>query len=401
MTTRDELVRDTAESGIPRVVGAVAALLPLTLLVQTLVHLGDYRQPAVPVLVWLGILAAAAWLVPRSRAGGLTGREAMLAIAGAVAAVVLVGLERRPSLAGGTVHWSILGTIWLLALVALSRPAWTWVSGAVLVLATHAAFLIHALGVTALSLSQVGAAAYVLVVIMVNFAGLRPTLRAQADVAARRATLASTSAAERAAAAAVGDDRRRRFALLEMAALPLLRGIADGALDPADPLVQERCAEHASALRHSLADRPAALGGVLAGLEPALRAARARGLLVEVQQVGERGSPGPAVTAAARAALERVLGALAPEAVTLTVLSSGDETELYLTFGGPLRGVPGVPGGAGRSGGRNGPNNGAAVPDVTGVGRDVPAAAGWHAAVEVDETGAGCLELRWREATVP
>jgi hypothetical protein len=327
------------------------------------------------------MLAAAAWLVPRSRAGGVSGRQAILAIACAVAAVVLVGVERRASAAAGTVNWSILGTIWVLALVALSRPAWAWVSGAVLVLAAHAVFIIRALGVSPLSLAQLGAATYIIVVILAVFAGLRPTLGIQADVAARRATLASTSAAERAAAAAVRDDRARRFALLEMEALPLLRGIADGTLDPGDHAVQQRCAAHASALRHSLVDRPQAAGGLLAGLEPALGAARARGLLVEVQVVGDPGEPGPDVAGAALAAVERVLGALPPGPVTLTVLSSGDDTEMYLTFGGPLPAAPDLPG----------------RPDLADLGYGLPAAAGWRAAVDVDETGPGCLELGWRK----
>jgi hypothetical protein len=359
-------------------VGAVAAILPFTLLVQVLAHPGNYRQPAVPVLVWLGMLAAAAWLVPRSRAGGISGPQAIVAITGAVAAVVLVGVERRASVAAGTVNWSILGTVWVLALVALSRPAWTWVSGALLVLAAHTAFIVRALGVTPLSLAQVGAATYIIVVIMAVFAGLRPTLRIQADVAARRATLASTSAAERAAAAAVRDDRERRFALLELEALPLLRAIADGTLDPADRAVQQRCAAHASALRHSLTDRRPVASGLLAGLEPALSTARARGLLVEVQLVGDPGEPGPEVAGAALAAVGRVLSALPPAPVTLTILSAGDDAEMYLTFGGPLAAAPGLP-------------------DVTDLGRSLPAAAGWRAAADVDETGTGCLELGWRK----
>ena len=133
MVSRDEVIWDAAESWIPRMVGAVAAILPITLLIQVLVNPDDYRQSAVPVAVWLGMLAAAAWLVPRARAGGLTGAEAVVAIVVAFAAVVLVGWERRAHGSAATVDWSILGTVWALALVVLSRPAWAWVSGALLV----------------------------------------------------------------------------------------------------------------------------------------------------------------------------------------------------------------------------------------------------------------------------
>jgi DNA-binding CsgD family transcriptional regulator len=63
----------------------------------------------------------------------------------------------------------------------------------------------------------------------------------------RRAALASRSAAERAAVAAIAEVRRDRLELLEMEALPLLRGIADGTLDPSDGAVRQRCAEEEAA----------------------------------------------------------------------------------------------------------------------------------------------------------
>ena len=81
-------------SELPRAVAVVAAIWQLTLLVQVLVYLNDYRQPAVPVVVWLGMLVAAAWLVPRARAGGLTGMQSAVAVAVALAAVVAVGWDR-------------------------------------------------------------------------------------------------------------------------------------------------------------------------------------------------------------------------------------------------------------------------------------------------------------------
>ena len=59
----------------------------------------------------------------------------------------------------------------------------------------------------------------------------------------------------------------------------------------------------------------------------------------------------------------------------LTVLAPGDDVELYLTFGAPLR----------------------AVPDLTRFGLDLPAAARWRAALSATETGEGCLEVSWRK----
>jgi hypothetical protein len=357
-------------------VGAVAVLLPLTVLIQVLAELHDYREPVVPVAVWLGVLAVAAWLVPRARAGGFTAAEAAAAVAIALAALAVTGWERRAHYDPGSVDLSILGTVWVLVLVELSRPAWAWISGALLVFAVHTAFVIRDMGMAPLSLAQLAAAGYAIVIILVAFAALRPTLATHASIVARRAALASKSAAERAAAAAIQEDRRERLALMELEALPLLRGIAAGTLDPADARVRERCARHAATLRHSLTDRDRSAGGLLAGLEQVLRAARARGVLVDVRVIGDPGHPAPEVADAVRAAVDGVLSALPPHPVTLTVLAPGDDVELYVIFGEPPR----------------------AVPDVARLGRKVPAAAGWRAMVNLDETGAGSLELCWRKA---
>jgi len=376
MVSRDGVMRDTYESELPRMVGAVAAIWQLAMLIQVMIYLHDYRHPAVQVGVWLGIFSAVRWLLPRARAGGLSSTQAAVAVAVAVAAVVLVGWDRRVHGDTGTVDWSVVGTAWLLAFVALSRPAWEWASGALLIFAAHAVFAIHMLGVTSLSLARLAVTGYTLMAILVLFAALRPTLRTHARMAARRAALASRRAAERAAAAAVHEDRRERLALLEVEALPLLRGIAEETLDPADREIRERCARHAATLRRALTDRERTAGGLVAELEPALHGARARGLPVEVQVVGDPGRPMWEVVGATLAAVDGVMKALPPHPVTLTVLASGDEVEVYVTFDRP----PG------------------ATPDLTALRRKVPAAAGWHATVDVEETGAGCLEVRWRQA---
>ena len=136
---------EATESAAPRVVGAVAIALPAGLLVQALVDHAGYRHPVVPVVVWLGMLAVAAWLMPRARAGNLSNAHAAVAIAVAVAAVTAIGLDRRGVGAAMNVDWTILGVIWLLALLALISPAWVWVPGAALVTGIHSVFVVHAL----------------------------------------------------------------------------------------------------------------------------------------------------------------------------------------------------------------------------------------------------------------
>jgi len=295
-----------------------------------------------------------------------------------VAAVTAIGLDRRVADAAMNVDWTILGVVWLLGLLALTSPAWVWVPGAALVTGIHSVFVVRALGFSPLGLTRLAASSYAVVSILAVFTALRPALRMHAEMAMRRAALASQSAAERAAVAAIGDVRRDRLGLLETEALPLLRGIADGTLDPSDGAVRTRCAEHAATLRRALVDRAPQPSGLLAGLEPVLGAARERNVPAEVQVIGDLADPGEHVVRATVAAVDRVLRALRPQPAILTVLGSGDEAEIYLTFEqAPLTGV-----------------------DVAGLGCAVPAEAAWRAALEAEDDGPGCLEVRWR-AVVP
>jgi hypothetical protein len=377
VVSHHEAVREVTEPGLQRVVGVMAVILPLAALIQMLANVHDYYQPAVAVTVWLATLVAGAWLVPRIGTRVLTRGESAAAVVIAVAAVAVIGWEHRPRHGSGTVDLAILGTVWLLVLVALSRPVRAWIPGALAVFAVHAALLIRVAGASPLSLSKVAAAGYILAGVLIAFASVRPTLAMHTRMAARRAALASRSEAERAAAAAVQQDRRSRLALLEVEALPLLHGIADGMLHPADGDVRDRCARHAAVLRHSLTDRAAGTGGLVAGLASALRAASARGLLVDLQVIGDPGPEAPEVARAVLAVVDAVLSELPPHQVMLTVLASGHDVELYLTFSGSLRDTP----------------------DLASFGRNVPAAARWHASVTAEPAGTGCLEIGWRKGT--
>ena len=101
MVSHAGAVQDVTEGAVPRFAAILAAVLPVGLLVQVLGELRDYRHPAVPVAVWLSLLAAAWWLIPRARGGGLTRRQAAVAVAVALAAVSAVGWDRRPHVPAG------------------------------------------------------------------------------------------------------------------------------------------------------------------------------------------------------------------------------------------------------------------------------------------------------------
>jgi hypothetical protein len=369
------VARETAETGLMRVVAALAVIMPTVALVQVIADSRDYSQPAVALGAWLGVLGAAAWLVPRLRRGGLTAGETMAAISIAVAAVVAVGAARRPHGAPGSVDLAILGTAWLLILVVMSRSARVWIPGALLVFAVHGAAIIGEGGLNPLSLSKLEAGGYIMAIVLIAFSAVRPTLAARARIAARQAALASRSAAERAGVTAIQQERQDRLAVLEREALPLLRGIADGTLDPASDGVREQCARHAAILRDSLTGRAPEAGELAAALEPTLRAARERGLLVTEQLIGDPGVGPPWAARAVLATLDAVLSELPAHQAILTVIASGGEVELYLTFDAPLR----------------------SMPDLTRFRPDLPVSAHWHAALVATETGGGCLELRWRK----
>ena len=373
MTPR-EVARDTVEAGLTRLVRVLAVVMPSLALVQALADARDYRQPVAAIVIWLAVLGAGAWLVPRLGRGGLTAGETAAAVTIAVAAVAATGAVHRAHGTTGGADLAILGTAWLLLLVVVSHPARVWVPVALLVFAVQSVVLVGEQGPSLLSLSQVGVGGYSIVTVLIAFAALRPTVDLHVGLAARQAALASKSAAERAAAAAIRQERGSRLAVLESEALPLLRGIADGTLDPAAAAVREQCARHAAVLRRALTERAPA-GELMAGLERTLRAAAERGLAVTVQAIGDPGAPRPAVARAVLATVEAVLGALAPQQAVLTVLAAGDDIELYLTFSAPLR----------------------AAPDVTRFGLDLPAAASWRAALNATEAGEGFLEVSWQK----
>jgi len=377
MVSPHKVVGDVAEAGLSRMVGTIAVILPAVALLQVLANAHNYRQPAAVIAAWLAVIGAAAWLTPRMRARVLSGAEAAAAIALAIAAVTVVGAERQGNVMPGSVDLSILGTLWLLVVVVMSVPIWVSVSAALTVYAAHSALLIRAEGVNPLTLSELEAAGYICAAFLIAAAVLRPTIAVHVSLGARRASLASRSAAERAAAAAIGQERQSRLAVLEREALPLLRGIADGTLDPAASDVRDRCARHAAVLRHSLAEGAPGVGDLAGGLKPAFQAARERGLLVTVQLVGDPGPAPPGLAAAVLATVDAVLRSLPPQQVTLTVLAVGDDVELYLAFDVP-------------------PPSG---PDPTQLPQpsDLPAAAGWRATVNAADSGGGYLEVSWRK----
>ena len=377
MVSHHAVVRETAEYGLMRAVTVLAVVMPVVALLQVVANSRDYRAPAVALGTWLAVIGATAWLLPRLRRGGLTAAQTAAAIAIAVAAVVAVGVAHRPHGAPSSVDLGILGTVGLLIFVAMTCRARVWIPGALLVFGAHSATVICEGGLNPLNLSKLEAGGYIMAVALLAFSVVRPAVATSARIAARHAALASRSAAERAGVAAIQQERQDRLALLEREALPLLRAIADETLDPASRRVAEQSALHSAILRDSLSSRVPQAGELAALLAPMLRAARERGMPVTEQFIGDPGIPPAAAARAVLAMLNAVMSELPARQVILTVLAPGDEVELYLTFDAALR----------------------SVPDLTRFQPGLPAAAGWHAALDAPEggSGGGCLEVRWRK----
>jgi hypothetical protein len=406
MLSHHAVARDSTEDGLTRLIGVLAVVLPLTAVAQVLANGSDYHQPAAAVAVWLAVIAAGPWLVPKLRSGGLTPVQTVAAIAIAIAAVGAIGVLHRGYDAKASADLAILGTLWLLVLVVMSHSARVWVPASLLVFAVHAVLLLHDAGLNRVGMSKLAAATYIIAAMLSAFAALRSAFDQRADLAARQASRVSRSAAEQAVAAAIHAERRARLAALETEALPLLRAIADGTLDPDDPEVRARCAGHAAALRRSLVGNEAGTGSVsvagvggsgsvggsasvgvvadpvavpegelVAGLNAALRAAADRGLAVTVQAIDPQGPAPPSIARAVVATVDALLSALPPHQVLLTLLAAGPDTELYLTFGRP----PGTP------------------PELARFGHGLPAAARWQARLSATDDGGGCLELSWRQ----
>ena len=128
-TERGDAVVQEYASGLPRIFGMLVVIWQLALLIQIISYRHEYRQLWAAFAVWFGLVGVAFWLVPRTRAGGLSRRDSAIAIALAIFAVCMLGWEHRLRGAESSVDWSVFGTSWLLALVAVSRPAWEWICG--------------------------------------------------------------------------------------------------------------------------------------------------------------------------------------------------------------------------------------------------------------------------------
>ncbi|WP_018680541.1 hypothetical protein [Actinokineospora enzanensis] len=138
--------------------------------------------------------------------------------------------------------------------------------------------------------------------------------------------------------AALHGKRRERLAELDQSAVPLLRGLADGVLDPEDPGVQRACAIEAARLRRLFAEVEDVANPLMHELAHCADVAERRGVIVDLEFAGAWSLPDRSLRRAlTQAPLEvlatartsaRVTALGTPGLLTISVVADCGEIEL-------------------------------------------------------------------------
>jgi len=142
---------------------------------------------------------------------------------------------------------------------------------------------------------------------------------------AARVTQREAAAREQAAIAArLRSARQARWLGLQETAGPLLRVLAAGTADPADPDVRQACAVEAARLRRLMAERDDAPGPLVHELQACADVAERRGVAVDIETVGALpGVPAEVRRVITDTAIAVLTTAASQVRVTLTALQEG------------------------------------------------------------------------------
>ncbi|WP_433324577.1 sensor histidine kinase [Spirillospora sp. CA-294931] len=285
-----------------------------------LMHRGDtglYRSPGLQIVLYSVVAAVTAlsgiWVL---RGRPLRGwRWPLLAVV--FAATALGTADVRPEHLGSSAHWEFGQATWFGVLVLMELRLG-------LVVAVLVADFAWSLGVLAVA-GQAGAASIGLLVnagvimwaCQLAFVTSARALRRLADVAAENSALDERARTETAVAEQLHHDRQARYAELARTAVPLLRSLASGLFDPADPKVRRACMLEAARMRRLLAENEDVPDPLLHELGACVDLAARRG--VDVTFV-RRGGRAPVETVEVRRALvEPVMTVLASAVGTARV----------------------------------------------------------------------------------
>jgi signal transduction histidine kinase len=374
-------LRKDYDAAVRRAAGTIVLSIPLLTVMPLVGFLGLVRIPGLAVVMWVATAAVAGVCTRTAIRRPLSRGEAIGLAAFALSASVVGGLNTTdPHAAVRLANWSMILALPLLTmLVVVSRPAREWISvclvGSVVVLAVG----LGVAGTEPLELARTASAVYGSWTIQFFAAAFGPVLRATATTTSLAAASDVELASRQRAKAMIRRDRAAWVRDLDEQVLPLLRGVADGSFDPADPGIRRRCASRAGVLRRVLAAAADMTSSGLGELEPPIEAAEARGLTVEVRLQGDVHRLPDRLRMQLAAAVAEALRAAVAGPVTLTVFCLPDEGSVYVTYPIPFGAGPGQ-------------ENQAVVPSFCRAD-----SCGLQVSADVAD-GVACVELHWELA---
>jgi len=246
-----------------------------------------YRSFGAEMLAWAlmaGVGAAGSVRLLRRRTGPVA---SWLLAVGVLAASALATAEVATRQELTAAHWAFTTTGWFGVLVLLRRPI-TELAALITINAGLTLGVLLRDGMTdRVSLTRFLMIVYVMAALQV---GLTLVVKALDGTARRAATAAERQAAvgrRRQVAEALHRSRLDRYQTVRRSVAPLLVGLASGELDPGDRRIQRRCAVEASRLRRLFAETDDVPDPLLHELRACADIAYSRGVLVDLQVVGQ------------------------------------------------------------------------------------------------------------------
>ncbi|SHF53606.1 hypothetical protein [Streptoalloteichus hindustanus] len=305
-----------------------------------LAHRHHYRPVEGQFLALAVFAATTGWVAVTTWRGRSPGRWRWPLVAVTLAASVIATATVAPDQYLGIPHWSY-GTVgWPLTVLVVDRGVGV-LAGLLVVHFAVSAVQVAAVGEVAVTLG--GALQQSLITSVFQLAvGYGATLL---DRIAGTAASAARKEEELRTAEAVREqvhaDRKKRYATLARTTMPLLDGLASGALDPADREVRRACAVEGARMRRLFAENAEVDDPLTHELEACVDLAERRGISVQFLTYGERG---PVPTATRRLLTEPAVVALASAetAARVTVVGMGDSVTVSVVADVPEDVIPAV-----------------------------------------------------------
>lgn len=245
--------------GVAKAVVSVALLWHLFSLSGLIANWHAYRSAILVLAAWLAMLAVGIFLgIKVTRLGedrassanpGIDGRQALIATTVLLTAMLVTVLSCDGPGLVGKANWAVGNVGWFIAILAVYRPLWE---------AGIALAFVAVANLTVAALQPHGALPYValmvgnlfnIMILQVSAITMFRILNRNVDTGAAAVERLNELLIERAARAAIIQDRTARYRNLNQSLLPLLGGLADGALDPETSEVQQRCEVAAGVVR--------------------------------------------------------------------------------------------------------------------------------------------------------